>query len=203
MIQLAEKRMKEILREQGLSILGIRVVPRNESDIVVKREGTYVSIPLLYLMTGEDEYNRFRQEGYSNITLPAWREAVRETGLPFDDYYDNEMHIGADNVHREYYEMFAREQKTQIGRYLYKTLRREPWMIYASSSPGVNIIYETEDYKELKIEERREKLSEDICRMAAEYVKEQYGEDIPCLLSVRFYHPEQKGFNGYGLSRED
>jgi len=99
--------------------------------------------------------------------------------------------------------MFAREQKTQIGRYLYKTLRREPWMIYASSSPGVNIIYETEDYKELKIEERREKLSEDICRMAAEYVKEQYGEDIPCLLSVRFYHPEQKGFNGYGLSRED
>lgn len=203
MIQLAEKRMKEILQEQGISILGIRVIPRNESKICVRKNGRLVDIPCLYLLTGEAEYNLFQQEAYKNIAVSAWQKAVRESGLASDEYYDSDMHIGASNMHRKYLEEFARGRKRQIREYLYKTLHGEPWRIYASSTPGVYIVYETEDYKKLEIESCGEKLAEDIRKMAGEYVKQQYGAEIPCWLSVEFLHPEMEGYNGYGLSRED
>ena len=44
---------------------------------------------------------------------------------------------------------------------------------------------------------------EDIRAMAAEYVRKQYGPDIPCPFSVRLWHPGMEGYNGYGMSRED
>lgn len=214
MLQLAEKRMVRMLKDElGMSVLGIRIVSRSESIIHTGVNGNHIRIPCLYLLMAEDEYNKSLDTPDSRRTeilkdeirkkiIPVWLKVIRETGLSPENYYDNSMQIGAINVDRRYYTEFARSQKEQIREYLNRHLHQEPWQIYASSQPGVNIVYKTEDYISLQIEEWQDELTEGIRKLAEEYVRRKYGY-VPCVLSVRFYHPRMVGYNGYGMARED
>lgn len=214
MIQQAEKRMVQMLKsELGIEIIGIRIVSRNESIISISRDESHIRIPCLYLLMAEDEYNKILDTPDSrrteilndeirNKVIMVWLKVIRETGLSPENYYDNAMQIGTTNVDRRYYTEFARTQKAQIRDYLVKKLHTGPRDVYASSLPGVSIVYETDDYIRLKIDECQDELTEGIRKMAEEYVRKKYGY-VPCVLSVWFYHPGMAGYNGYGLARED
>lgn len=215
MIPSAENEMIRLLQEaQGITILGIEVTPRSESIIHVSRDGGHMKIPCLSLLLGEDDYSRLQSAGaiafngvlqanFRTAVLSAWQQTVRETKLPAAEYYDDDMQLTALNLHRQYYEAFARSRKEQVRQYLINALGKAPRNIYASSLPALNIVYETADYGALGIENRKSKLEEDICALAAEYVRNQYGPDIPCPFSVKIWHPGMEGYNGYGMARED
>ena len=95
------------------------------------------------------------------------------------------------------------DKKEDVNRYLIQRLKTGPKKIYAESSPGINIIYESDDYNRLNIDSLKDELKAHIIEMAKESIERSCGQGIECNLNVKFWHPLMKGYNGYWLARED
>lgn len=136
--------------------------------------------------------------------LPLWREYLVAKGADLEACYDTKMYIGASYFDKHCYADFAYGQKDKVQDYLRNTLGTQPRNVYASSKPGVNIVYETEDYERMNLgdADKSDKVRNAITDMARTYVEDKFGP-IEFHFDVAIWHPKMQGYNGYGLARED
>lgn len=103
-------------------------------------------------------------EKYVSEIKGIWRLLCEKHGMDLDEFFDANMYIGAERFETLCFVSFAYEQKELVRKYLVQNLNKEPRDIYASSMPGINIVYETKDYKFLSIEREQTKLADGIER---------------------------------------
>lgn len=152
---------------------------------------------------GEPERMGLCNEKYASEIKGIWRLICEKHGMDLDEFYDANMYIGAERFETLCFVSFAYEQKELVRKYLIQNLNKEPRDIYASSMPGINIVYETKDYKLLSIEREQTKLADGIKRLAMDYVRGITPIVTDCNLHISFFHPAMANYNGYGLARQD
>ena len=201
------KAMKETM---DMNIVGVRFTKRSESYFSAGQNNRLVPyLKLLALgksyddLIGEPARMGLVDESRYLEIRTLWRESLDRDAQDFTDWYDKKMYIGVDRYDDMVFSEFAYEHKAEVMDYLVKKLGRTPRDIYAASSPGINIVYETAYYNKLMIEYKKDNMIHDIIDMAKQFVRDKYGDGIACNLYVRFWHPEMEGYSGYGLSRQD
>ena len=201
------KAMKESL---NLNIAEVSFDRRSDSFFSAGEDSRVV--PYLRLMAlgksydeliGEPERMGLVDESRVPEIRTLWRETLDRNAEDYNEWYDELMYIGIGRYDDLCFSKFAYEHKDEVFNYLVKRLGKPPKAVYASSSPGINIVYETADYKTLMIEYKQDNMIYDIKEMAKQFVKKEYGGEIVCNLHVKFWHPEMQGYSGYGLSRQD
>lgn len=195
----------------GIEAADVWIMKR--SDSIFATEKKYRLVPYLDIKAKQADYEKivcdYRPQGlvneeyYKKISA-VWLDHVSAKYEDYGEYYDPKMFIGTDCFDDECFEMFAREQKKLVEQYLKESLGKAPDRIYASSVPGIYIVYSTVDYLFLNLgkEERRNRIRDGIIGIARDHVEKKYGS-LTCNLEVKIYHPHMKEYNGYGLSRED
>ncbi len=200
---------KEIKKQLNIDVALTVITLRSDSCFVV---GKSQKVPYLKLYTLKDSYEQImgnpERMGLCSEVQKAkiseiWYSICVKHNLNLDEYFDSKMYVGATRFETMCYSAFAYIQKEIVHDYLLKTLQTKPRDIFASSMPGVNIVYETEDYERLNIEEKTEELSEKIKELAINYVHGISTIVTECNLKVTFYHPKMENYNGYGLARQD
>lgn len=201
-----------VLRDKlGIEAVDVWIMKRRDSFFAAGKK--HKTVPYLNIKVKHADYEKiicdYRPQGqvneeYSQKILAVWLDYVSAKYEDYQEYYDPRMYIGTDCFDDECFEMFAREQKQLVKQYLERFLGKAPDKIYASSMPGIYIVYSTLDYMFLNLgnDGLRNKVRDGIIGLAREHVEKQYGE-LTCNLDVKFYHPRMKEYNGYGLSRED
>ena len=202
----------QVLKERlGIEAVSITIMKRSDSVFTVA--GKNKQVPYLKIKVKQPYYEKIVcdhkpqglvNEEYFEKIRTVWFEYSSGKYVDYKEYYDSKMYIGTSCFDDECFTRFARENKQIIEQYLLKTLGKAPAKIYASSMPGINIVYSTADFEllNLKDDQKRNKACDGIIGLARESVGKEYGP-LTCRLDIRFYHPEMKEYNGYGLSRED
>lgn len=195
----------------GIEAPDVWIMKRSDSVFAAGKK--HKTVPYLEIKAKHSDYEKiicdYRPQGlvnedyYQKISA-VWFDYVSSKYEDYGEYYDPKMYIGTDCFDDECFEMFAREQKPLVKQYLTDFLGKAPDKIYASSMPGIYIVYSTLDYLFLNLgkDEFRNKVRDGIIKLARDHVEEKHGE-LTCNLDVKFYHPRMKEYNGYGLSRED
>lgn len=200
---------EEIKKKLNINVALTVITLRSDSYFVV---GKSQKVPYLKLYTLKDSYEKIIgnpermglcSEEQKLKIMEIWYSICLKYNLNLDEYYDSKMYVGAERFETMCFSAFAYTQKEIVQDYLLKTLQTKPRDIFASSMPGVNIVYETADYERLNIEEKQEELSEKIKELAIDYVHEIAPIVTECNLKVTFYHPKMENYNGYGLARQD
>ncbi|MBR5969328.1 MAG: hypothetical protein IK016_03160 [Lachnospiraceae bacterium] len=120
-----------------------------------------------------------------------------------DAHYDPDTHPDGRRFEDVCFERFARTQKTMVKQFLKERLPVPPHRVFASSAPGLNIVYGKTEYEQMRIDELKDDLCAEITEIAKKYVESTYGFPMTCDFRVVFYHTEMEHYNAYGLSRED
>ena len=193
-----------------LNIADIQVMSVKESCFVAEKSDK--PVPYLELFALSDSYDRIIGEpermglidthARSGI-LSIWSDLLDDSLEEKEMFFDEDMYIGAGRYETLCYKSFAYDKKEDVNRYLIQRLKTGPKKIYAESSPGINIIYESDDYNRLNIDLLKDELKAHIIEMAKESIERSCGQGIECNLTVKFWHPLMKGYNGYWLARED
>ena len=185
---------------------------------VLKRTDSYFAadngkrVPCLKIMTKGNSYERLIghpermgliDDSLREKVLEIYRESLDENDLEYSDYYDSMMYIEVSRYEKICYSDYAYNHKDEVEHYLKILIGKTPKSIYASSVPGLNIVYETEDYLSLKLEDRKDEIQGKIRNMADAFVEGKYGPGIKMDFKVTFWHPQMPGYNGYGLTRQD
>lgn len=200
---------KEIKKKLNIDVPLTVIMLRSDSCFAV---GKSRKVPYLKLYTLNDSYEQIIGESerlglcseeQKRMIVEVWHFICVKHNLNLDEYYDSKMYVGAGRFETMCFSAFAYTQKERVSDYLLKTLQIKPRDIFASSMPGVNIVYETADYERLNLEKKQEELSKKIKGLAIEYVHEIAPIVTECNLEVTFYHPKMENYNGYGLARQD
>ncbi|MBQ6734638.1 MAG: hypothetical protein IJR00_06995 [Lachnospiraceae bacterium] len=200
----------DLAREQaGLDFRLVRIIPRQKS-IIVNRER--IRIPVLGMLTLGDTYEKMIH-GTKNASvspsrsaelLPLWKKtAAHFWNNEMSEYYDSDMDLFVKRYEDICYMSFAYDQKRMVKDYLRERLPIPMHEVFASSAPGLHIVYGRAEYEKMRIGELQEELREEIREMARKYVASVYGFPMECDFSVTFWHREMENYNGYGLARQD
>jgi len=204
-----EEFKEEIKQKLNVDVALTEITLRSDSCYGV---GKSQKVPYLRLYTLKDSYEQIIgnpermglcDEEQKRKIAEIWRFICVKHNLNLDEYYDSNMYVGAERFETMCFSAFAYTQKESVGDYLLKALQTKPRDIFASSMPGVNIVYETADYERLDLENKQEELSKKIKELAIEYVYKIAPIVTECNLKVTFYHPKMKTYSGYGLARQD
>ena len=205
-----ENFISSLRQKLDLNIADIKVRSLSESCFIAPDSAK--KVPYLKLRALSDSYDRIigtpermglvNKEIRSDI-LMLWSKTLETDPELKEDFYDPDMYIGADRYETVCYSQFAYESKDDVNTYLTDKLKKSPRGIFASSSPGINIVYETDDYHMLGIDDIKDELVNDIIKMARDSVRKKFGCEIECNLCVKFWHPAMENYNGYGLARQD
>lgn len=200
---------EEIKKKFNIDVALTVITLRSDSCFVV---GKSQKVPYLKLYTLKDSYEQIIgnpermglcSEEQKRKIAEIWHSICVKHSLNLDEYYDSKMYVGAERFETMCFSAFAYTQKEIVCYNLLETLQTKPRDIFASSMPGVNIVYETADYERLNLEEKTEELSEKIKELAINYVHGISPIVTECNLKVTFYHPKMENYNGYGLARQD
>ena len=204
----------KILKDKlGIETGAVTIIKRKDSWAAVEEKRKIVrSVPYLSIKARVPDFEKiicdYRPQGlvnkeYHEKILALWLKYVSGKYGDYSEYYDPEMFIGAECFDDECYERFAREEKQLVLRYLISTLGKAPDKIYASSEPGISIVYSTFDYLSLKlnIASVKDGVRNGVTDLAKDYVEKKYGK-LECRLNVRIFHTRSKEYD-YFLTRED
>ena len=199
------------LREElDLNIADIQVMSVKESCFIA--ENSDKKVPYLKLLAVSDSYDRIIGKpermglidtGARSRILSLWSDSLNSSPKEKELFCNEMMYIGVGRYETFCYRSFAYDKKEDVNRYLISRLKKGPKNIYANSLPGINIVYETDDYISLGIDKIKDELESHIIEMAEESIERSCGQRIECNLTVRFLHPLMEGYNGYGLARQD
>lgn len=208
--KIKENFISSLKKKLDLKIADIKVMSLDESCFIAPESDK--KVPYLKLNALSDSYDRIigTPERMGLVSskmrkeiLLIWSETLyTDPGLK-KAFFDPDMYIGTDRYETVCYSQFAYDHKNDVNAYLTEKLKKFPRSIYASKNPGINIVYETDDYDMLGIDEIKDELINDIIKMAKDSIREKLGCEIECSLSVKFWHPAMEGYNGYGLARQD
>lgn len=207
--QLFEEMKRELQQKLNISVALVVVTLRSDSSYAV--EGGK-RVPYLRLHTLNGTYERIMgmpermglcSEEQRPGILECWKSVCMKYNMNLEEYYDSDMYVGVERFETRCFANFAYSQKDMVGDYLAKELGVRPKVIYSSSMPGINIVYDTLVYKMLQLDKKKDILSEKIKEMALQYVREIVPTVSECHLKITFYHPKMKEYNGYGLARQD
>ena len=197
---------------RGIEAVEVTIMKRGSSSFSREKNGDHVRVPYLrinargasYREIIESEAMGLVNDGYYEKILPVWHEYLQSKNADMDECYDADMYIGASYYDKLCYCDFAYGQKEKVKEYLWASVGKTPRDLYASTLPGLNIVYETADFKKLKLNdpERIEKIKNDIFNMAREFVEDNYGP-AEFHFNVTVWHPKMQCYNGYGMARED
>ena len=202
--------ISKLKEKLDLNIADIEVMNLKESCFIAPKSDK--KVPYLKLFAVSDSYERIIGEpermGLVNKKvrsdiLSLWSDCVMDCHEEENGFFDDQMYIGVNRYETVCYARFAYDHKNEVNSYLVKRLNKAPRDIYASSAPGINIVYETNDYNDLGIENIKDELISNIIKMAKDSVRASIGCDVECSLSVKFWHPKMEGYHGYYLARQD
>ena len=196
----------------GIEAVDANVLERRNSCFGRDKKGETVKVPYLRINARGESYRKIIEsermglvnDGYFAKILPLWREYLEAKGADLEEFYDTHMYIGASYYDKLCYADFAYGQKAKVQEYLRNTLGTAPRSVYASSMPGVNVVYETADFERMNLTDsnKYDKIKNGIIAMAREYVEGKFGT-VEFHFDAKIWHPKMKGYNGYGLARED
>lgn len=205
--------LKTRLRGIGMQVCCVELMRRSISCFAINdARGRITRVPYLKLYTMGNTFHRIAAEPVSiglvsdkarAEVLSIWREVISEYGLEENEFYRAKMYVGVKSSEAYVYEYYARYCKDEIRSVIAQIISKLPDKIYASSTPSINILYSEKDYCALNIDELKNIAIQKIRNAANERIKEMTGCDIYNTLEIYFWHPAMKGYNGYGLSRED
>lgn len=200
---------KELKNNLNIDVALTEIMLRSDSCF---RVNGGESVPYLTIYTLGDSYEQMIgmpehmglcDEKAKSKIIQIWRSVCIKYGLRLAEYYDSRMYVGITRFETLCFSSFAYTKKEVVQEFLLHTLHIKPRNIYASSMPGINIVYETKDYKQLNIGEKQVWLANEIKELAIKYVSEYTPMVKECNLRITFYHPEMKTYNAYGLARQD
>lgn len=203
----------KILKDKlGIEAGAVKITKRKDSWFVVEDKKKAREVPYLDIQAKLPDFEKiicdYRPKGlvnkeYHEKILALWLKYVTGKYEDYSEYYDPQMYIGVVCFDDLCYERFAREEKQLVLRYLMGALGKEPFKIYASSEPGISIVYNTFDYLRLKLNKASVKagIRDGVIDLAKEHVEKKYGQ-LECRLDVRIFHTRSKA-NDYYLTRED
>ena len=204
----------QVLKDKlGIEAASVTIMKRKDSCYTVEvSRKKYRDVPYLDIKAKlpcfEKNICDYRPQGlvnkeYREKILALWLEYVSGKYEDYSEYYDPEMYIGVTCFDELCFERFAREEKQLVLKYLISTLGKAPEKIYASSEPGISIVYNTFDYLKLKLhkESVKAQVCDGIIDLAKEYAEKKYGR-LECRLNVKIFHTRSKGYDYY-LTRED
>ena len=204
----------QVLKDKlGIETGAVTVIMRKDSCYSVEVSWKkYRDVPYLDINAKLPSFEKiiceYRPQGLANKEyhekiLALWLEYVSAKYEDYSEYYDPQMYIGVNCFDDLCYERFAREEKQRVLRYLIGALGKAPEKIYASSEPGISIVYSTFDYMRLRLNIASVKASicDGVIDLAKEYAQKKYGP-LTCRLNVKIIHTRSKEYD-YFLSRED
>lgn len=206
--------LKERAGKHGITICAVKILIRRDSCFAVGSKMQHRLVPYLKVITnGEKNYERLKsshpntglvKDEAAAVIRQLWHDICVEMSLNLEQLYDEDMYIGVVQAEEIFYTYYARNCKQQVGAIVRNIIGCMPRDIYASSMPGVNLVFETADYQRFQVELKTKKLEEKI-RESAKIVVQGLtgGVEVPCTLQVCCYHPGMPTYNGYGLARED
>ena len=205
---------KSRAKEKGIEICAVLLTKVKDSCYAVRR-GTFTErVPYFKIyVRGEELYDKLKSEhpndGLVNneteiLLKDLWLSVCKEKNMELEQIYDPKMYVGVSRVEEMLYTYFARNYKLQILDIIKSIIGCAPRSLYASSLPGINIVFQEDIYERYKVAEKEKKLVEKIEALAFKTVKAiTDGVEVDCVLQVKCWHPKMQGYNGYGLARED
>ncbi len=213
MIFLEDKILDYVKNTLCFEIKQVKFVSRSRSNYAVKYNESFKAVPYCCLFMHESSYRKITippsvapgliNKDYSQQITDYLGKVSQETDLDISEYYDKEMYIGACSFERSCYMDFAYSQKAAVKKLVKKVSLSTPKDVLASSYPGLNIIFDTEEYKKGQISLFERKIIEEIKHLAKKYVLEKYDCSCKTILRVKIWTPDMKGYNAYSLYRED
>ena len=185
---------------------------------VLKRTDSYFAadkgkrVPYLKLLAKGKSYERLIghpermgliDDSSREKVLEIYRASLDRNDSEYSEYYDSKMYIGVSRYEEMCYSDYAYNHKNEVEHFLKTLLGKTPKSVYASSAPGLNIVYDTKVYHSLKLEDRKNEIQGKIRDMADAFVEGKYGLGIKIDFEVKLWHPQMQGYNGYGLARQD
>lgn len=207
-----EQTIKDYLAEKyGIRVHHIDLKSRKDSHFGVPDGTSYRNVPFLSLCVYESSYEKICKNRAMGLADDEIAQQVRSLIKNSDmeqskkeECYDKEMYIGVLSWDEFCYRDFVYNHKAQIQECIYEILSVNPSNIYASSLPGINIVYTTEDYRKYSIATYEEKIRERIIKLADDFVQKKYCEKLDNgRFSVKVWNPDMQGYSAYGLARQD
>ena len=200
-----------IKNELGIKLHHIKIMRRSNSMYAVKTKDSHRRVPYFDMYVYASSYDSVIGE-YRNMGLASKEIAGKiidfigkldATGFDREECYDPEMYVGVHCWDWFCYCDYVYGNKPEIEKLIFEILPVEA-RVYSASLPGVNIVYETEDYVNYKIEEYEERIKAAIIKAADEFVLDKYSESLSNEgFYVGIWHPKKNGYNGYGIARQD
>lgn len=200
--------------KMGIDLAKVEITRKSESSYIAEFKDRRV--PYLSLYTLGDSYEKIIgypermglvSEDARIEIISIWMNSIDPNETRINELYDPYMYVGVERFEMKCYWDYAINMKDEVQRVIVEKLKKAPRSIYSSSTPGLNIVYETEDYNQLNVNVYKYELSREIRKLAKKYVDEKFGSDdigeIECILKVNFWHPGMPNYNGYGLARQD
>lgn len=220
------KTSAEIMIEQKLTeylgnVLNAKVhhvnfMKRSESCFAVKEAAN--KVPYLRLFVYEDSYGELIGEPRSmglvkEDTALRIKEFLRsmfesedsdlKTRIDMAEFYDKDMYIGVGSWEKICYMEYVYKHTDEVRECVIETTGAIPKNVYAASTPGINIVFETKEYRRHRIRRSEDKLIANIRLLADRYVQDKYKCPIEGMLKVKIWTPDTEGYSAYGLARQD
>lgn len=190
----------------GIRIRDFRIIPESESRYCVEEGDTFRRVSYLEMDVYESSYEEVAEKhGSLNLVKKEIADKIVDFIGKLDEKdYDPQMYIFVRSWDRVCYCDFVYNHKPEIEECVHAILPVKPRGIYASMAPGVNIVYETGDYEKNRINEYEERIKTAILQAADRFVSEKYKEKPDNkVLYIGIWNPDMKGYDGYGISRQD
>jgi len=207
-----EQLIVDFLKSIGISAYGIRYTKRSKSCFCVGGEKSHRIVPYLKLFVYEISYEDVIHE-HRNLGLA--KEEIADRVRDFvskitmgmeerEEYYDPAMYVGVNSWERQCYGDFVYNHKDMIERVVFSIVGIFPHRVYASSTPSVNIIFQSFDYNRRSIGKYKSQIESEVKLKADKFVEEKYGTGLSKdVFEVNLWNPDMEGYNGYGLARQD
>lgn len=205
---------KSKAKDKGFEICMVQITMLKDSCYAVKRGDFHERVPYLRIyVNGEENFEKVRKENINQglvnkeseiILRDLWLEVCKEKNLDMKQVYDPQMYVGVGRVEETLYTYFARKYKPQIQTIIENIIGCAPRDLFASSMPGINIVFEQETYERYQVAAKEKVLEEKLKDLAIKTVKAiTNGMEVKGNLHVKCWHPKMQGYSGYGLARED
>lgn len=206
--------LNEYLISIGLKAALICVIYRKVSCYASsnKNGNGHKTVPVLTIFAADSNgYDKFiceparmgliRDDVKAEIIL-RWKDLCAKYGYDIKQLYDNKMYVRLDNAQAFVTTYIIRNLKLKVASLVLGLAHVRPRYVYASSMPSYNIVFDNEaDYS--KSEKYFDIIKNEIQKMVAVKCRQYLGSTAENILKINYWHPSLKGYNGYGLARED